>query len=210
MKRALPLVFLASNLLGCPTQVVSTDASMSDASVDDVSTLDAAVPPPRDWPFAEPPLSTEPEPGMLRDIIEIESAAAPANPLAGVATPDALNRARFVRFHASSGAAPSAIVIAMPGILGGAGSFEFLARALVRRSLTEAAGPIEVWAIDRRSNFLEDSRGLDAAEVMRNPEVARGYYTARETIGGQAFAGFIAQRDMLFASEWGLATHSRL
>lgn len=206
MKRALPLVFLSSSLLGCPTQVVSTDASLEDASVVDAATPDAAVPP-RDWPFVEPPRSTEPEPGIARDIIEIESAAAPNNPRGSIATPDEFNRARFVRFHASSGAAPSAIVIAMPGILGGAGSFEFLARALVRRSLTETQGPIEVWAIDRRSNFLEDTRGVDAAEAMRNPEVARGYYNGRETIGGQAFAGFIAQRDMLFASEWGVATH---
>ena len=49
--------------------------------------------------------------------------------------------------------------------------------------------------------------GLDAAEAMRNPDIARGYYNARETVGGQAFPGFIAQRDMLFASEWGLQTH---
>lgn len=206
MKRALPLVFLASSLLGCPTQIVTTDASLEDASIVD-AVMPEDAPPPRDWPFVEPPLSSEPEPGILRDIIEIASAPAAVNPRGDIATPNALNRARFVRFHAASGAAPSAIVIAMPGILGGAGSFEFLARALVRRSLTETEGPIEVWAIDRRSNFLEDTRGLDAAEAMRNPEVARGYYNGRETIGGQAFGGFVAQRDMLFASEWGVATH---
>lgn len=206
MKRALPLVILASSLLGCPAQVVTPDASLEDASiVDAVMPADAA--PPRDWPFAEPPLSTEPEPGIRRDVIEIASAPAAVNPSGNIATPDALNRARFVRFHAASGAAPSAIVIAMPGILGGAGSFEFLARSLVRRSLTETEGPIEVWAVDRRSNLLEDTRGLDAAEAMRNPDIARGYYNGRETVGGQAFAGFIDQRDMLFASEWGLATH---
>ena len=208
MKRALSLTLLASTtLLGCPTESTPPDASVAlDAASADVNEVDAFSPP-RDWPFAEPPRSSEPEPGITRDVIEIESAAAPMNPLMGIATPAALNRARFVRFHASSGAAPSAVILAMPGIFGGAGSFEFLARALVRRSLTSSEGPVEVWAIDRRSNLLEDSRGLDAAEAMRNPDIARGYYNARETIGGQAFPGFVAQRDMLFASEWGLQTH---
>ena len=71
MKRALSLTLLASTtLLGCPTESTPPDASVAlDAASADVSEVDAFAPP-RDWPFAEPPRSSEPEPGITRDVIE--------------------------------------------------------------------------------------------------------------------------------------------
>ncbi|MEM9070217.1 MAG: hypothetical protein AAGE52_17050 [Myxococcota bacterium] len=98
-----------------------------------------------------------------------------------------------------------AVILCMPGFLGGAGSFEGLARALVANGVGDDA--IEVWAIDRRSNQLEDLRGMDAAEALENPEVAQGYYFGGETVGGEAFNGYVAQEDVAYMSEWGLATH---
>jgi hypothetical protein len=54
-----------------------------------------------------------------------------------------------------SGAPPRAILILVPGFLGGAGNFTPLAEQLVRRF----NGNLAVWAVDRRPNQLEDRRG---------------------------------------------------
>ncbi|MEI8256827.1 MAG: hypothetical protein WCJ30_14225, partial [Deltaproteobacteria bacterium] len=98
------------------------------------------------------------------------------------------------------------VVVAMPGFLGGAATFDPLARALVKRGATDGHA-IEVWAIDRRANQLEDLRGMDAAESLGDPEVAAGYYLRRDvTFGGQRFPGFLDPRDAQYGymSEWGL------
>src|SRR5439155_443007 len=103
--------------------------------------------------------------GIRREVSSWAAPAPPPNPLTGTATPDALNRVQIVRYRVdTAGAAPKparAIAILMPGFLAGAGSFDALARALVRRSTPDA--PLEAWAIDRRANLLEDRFGLDAA-----------------------------------------------
>jgi dienelactone hydrolase len=161
---------------------------------------------PRDWPFAEVPAETEPEPGILRTVLRLPGADAPPNPTTGDDTPSELDRVQIVRYRARGASDVRAVVIAMPGIFGGAGSFEHLARHLVRRA-NEAGEPIEVWAIDRRSNQLEDLRGVDAAEAAENPDIARGYYLRGETVGGEGFQGYVEQEDVPYMSEWGLATH---
>ncbi|MCA9604732.1 MAG: hypothetical protein KC619_04025, partial [Myxococcales bacterium] len=161
---------------------------------------------PRDWPYAEVPSVTTPEPGLRREVLYVDGVTAPPNPDTGDATPAEANRFPVVRFSAADTPDVRAVVVAMPGIFGGAGSFEMLARHLVRRSI-DAGEPIEVWAIDRRSNLLEDLRGLDAAEAMREPDLARGYYFRSETVDGEAFGGFVDQEDVPYMSEWGLAVH---
>jgi pimeloyl-ACP methyl ester carboxylesterase len=69
-----------------------------------------------------------------------------------------LNRTLTVRTRVP-GRRPEAVLILMPGFLGGASTFDPLARDLVRAS----RGRIQVWAIDRRSNQLEDRRGAELA-----------------------------------------------
>ena len=96
-------------------------------------------------------------------------------------------------------------MIAYPGTYGGAASFDALARALVLRGAT-SGNHTEVWAIDRRSNLLEDLRGMSTAQASANAEIAAGYYFGGETIGGTAFPGFRTQESVAFMSEWGLAT----
>lgn len=192
---------------GLLVMACNTPAPADDAAVDGTD-AGADVGPdagPRDWPEMTAPTSSMPVPGVLRDVVRIDVPAAPPNPTTGTATPAELNRLQLLRFHAMSGAAPHAVVVAMPGFLGGAASFEGLARELVSQSIT-AGAPIEVWAIDRRSNLLEDLRGADTAEVSGNPDIARGYYFAHETVGGHAFAGFLTQNDVPYMSEWGLET----
>ncbi len=191
--------------LACSAPPASDDAApAADAGTDAPTDAgrDAGL---RDWPEMAAPATSTPVPGVLRELVSIEVPAAPPNPATGAATPTELNRIQFLRFRAQSGAAPRAVVLAMPGFLGGAASFEGLARDLVAQSIA-ASAPIEVWAIDRRSNLLEDLRGSDSAETQGNPEIARGYYFSHDTVGGHAFAGFVDQRDVAYMSEWGLAT----
>jgi hypothetical protein len=159
------------------------------------------------WP--EPPA---PAPiardGVRRETFTVDGPAPPANPANGATTPASLNQTFVLRYRidVDPPAPARAVVLAWPGYLGGAGSFEPLARALVQRGAA-AGAPVEVWAIDRRSSGLEDHRGLLAADAADDPEVAAGYYFGDATVGGRAYAGPPSQADVPFASEWGLATH---
>ena len=92
----------------------------------------------------------------------------------------------------------------MPGFLAGAGSLDGVARAIVARS-TEAEA-LEAWAVDRRSNLLEDTHGLDVAEVRGSPAAAYAYYEDGEEVEGKTFEGFLTGPEAPWASEWGLAT----
>jgi hypothetical protein len=76
------------------------------------------------------------------------------------------------RLPKPSGAPPRIVLILVPGFLGDAGSFDILALNLVR----ELNGQLEVWAVSRRSNQLEDRLGGEHAlsgfpgGVATNPE----------------------------------------
>ena len=72
------------------------------------------------------------------------------------ATPD-LNRVSTVRtrWQGPSQRRPKAVLILIPGFLGGATTFDPLARDLV----AAFRGELEVWAVDRRPNQLEDRLG---------------------------------------------------
>ena len=163
--------------------------------------------------YMPPPTSTLVEQGQVAIRREVFLVAAPSpapNPLLveSAATPPQYNFVRVVRYRVDTGTEPPrparAIMLLMPGFLGGAGSFDPLARALVRRSLSD--GAIEAWAIDRRSNLLEDQHGLDVAEVKQDPELARRYYFTGDEIEGRRYAGVRPQDELAFVSEWGLKT----
>ncbi len=169
--------------------------------------------PPAVEPYQPPPASAVVETGALgirREVLRVPAPAAPRNPDAAQAaeTPAEYNAVRVVRYRVDTGSAPPrparAIVVLMPGFLGGAGSYDPLARALVRRST--ASEPIEAWAIDRRSNFLEDHHGLEVAQVRSDPELARRYYFGGEAIEGRSYAGVRPPEGLAYMSEWGLAT----
>jgi hypothetical protein len=115
-------------------------------------------------------------------------------------TPDALNNAVFLRYRSSQPVAPRAVVVLMPGFLGGAGNFDRLARMVVAQ---DAA--LEVWAVDRRSNQLEDHSRMLEANGKRDPMIAWRYYVRD---AGTA-AGFRPReaRDIAFMGRWGLHTH---
>ena len=72
-------------------------------------------------------------------------------------TPAQYNASITVRYGASR---PRAILLLMPGYLGGAGSFDRLARQIVARD-----PGVAVWAVDRRSNTLEPQAQLAGADT---------------------------------------------
>ncbi|MGE3630874.1 MAG: alpha/beta hydrolase [Sandaracinaceae bacterium] len=162
-----------------------------------------------DWPRMEVPASTVPVAGVRREIFRVAGFTPPANPNGGATTPSELDFTQVVRFRADQDppVPVRAILVAMPGLFGGAPSYESLAEALVLRGVNTSL-PVEVWAIDRRSNALEDLRGADAAEAAGNPEIAQGYYFGRDTVGGEAFPGFHTASELSYMSEWGLTTHA--
>lgn len=107
-------------------------------------------------------------PVLVQEVIDVPGHVEPHTPGApGVvaspkivqllgADPD-LNRVHYVRtsVEKASGEPPRTILILIPGFLGGGTTFDPLARELVLRS----GGQIEVWAVDRRTNQLEDRSG---------------------------------------------------
>ena len=114
-------------------------------------------------------------------------------------SPDEYNSSVVLRFHEPGGGPVDAVVVCMPGFLGGGNAFRPLAEHLVRR------GGVEVWAVDRRANGLEDLRGARAED----PEAAAAYYRDGGAIEGKTFEGYHAQADVAFMKEWGLAVHAQ-
>lgn len=153
--------------------------------------------------YTPPPATAVIETGIVRELLDVDGVVPPKNPVRDAETPREQNRVRVVRYRPEASKKARAIVVLMPGFLGGAGSFDPLARALVRRGLDDPAGAVEAWAIDRRSNYLEDTHGDDVAEVRRDPSVSAKYYYEGEPVAGKTFAGFIDQSAVPHIAEWG-------
>ncbi len=97
-------------------------------------------------------------------------------------TPNDLDRIAFVRhWHGppTPSRAPLAVLILVPGFFGGAEDFRYAGERLVTRLPW-----LQVWAVDRRNNLLENRCGMEAAQSVGNPLVAVAYY-----LGGQDLAG---------------------
>lgn len=139
-----------------------------------------------------PPVPQEPPPQpepviLLQETVDLPSAARPAHtpgsPGVVVDNPGLLtqfggadvdlNHGRYTRYYLSDRAQqqPDAILVLVPGFMGGAADFLVLADNLLRRGREENALSLEVWAVDRRSNQLEDTVGLDLAEELGDPAV---------------------------------------
>ena len=157
--------------------------------------------------YAPPPRQVVDE-GVLREVLDVDGVVPPKNPTRDVGTPPERNRVRVVRYRPAQNPAKAAraVLVLMPGFLGGAGSFDPLARALVRRFADDPDGAVEAWAIDRRSNYLEDTHGDDVAEARKDPTLARRYYFDGEAVEGKSFGGFVDPSELAYESEWGLPT----
>lgn len=160
-------------------------------------------------PTLAPPRAAVVETGaraIRREILEVEGSVPPANPVSGATTPPEQNRLRIARFRldAETPKPARAIFVLVPGFLAGAASYDGLARAIVRRSTD--TNVYEAWAIDRRSNLLEDTTGVDFAEVMQSSKPGFEYYFEEKAIAGKRFSGFLTGPEAPWASEWGMAT----
>ncbi len=168
-----------------------------DADSSDGGASDAEVFP--DGP--DVPLAGEIEPGVWRELVTIDAPAPPKNPVNGAATPAELNQARFLRYRAAEQPGPvRAVLVCMPGMPAGAMAYDQLARRLIKLS----GGTVELWAIDRRANLLEDLTGMQAAERARDPDLAWRYYDEGLELHGRRYDH--GPRDLDYMSEWGLAT----
>ena len=113
----------------------------------------------------------------------------------------------YLRFRNPDGprrpSAADAVIVAIPGFLGGAATFDQLARNVVRNA--DAKGrDVEFWALDRRANCLEDHTGVRAGTHPRGPRVAMGYYYGGRRVGGRRFAGFATPEEARFLEDVGV------
>jgi pimeloyl-ACP methyl ester carboxylesterase len=133
-------------------------------------------------------------------VASLAFAAAPASAreaVVKVATPPEPGPARFnqVTVHQFGPAAGKRILVLMPGTEGGAGDFTLDARYLVKH-----VRGLQVWAIDRRTQALEDTSTFAAAERGDiSLQQAFNYYLNG---GGFQFRG---KEDDPYAREWGMS-----
>ena len=130
----------------------------------------------------------------------------PLPPDAG-AHPAACDWIQYLRFRSADGPQEAkdadAVVVIIPGFLGGAGSFDQVARNTVR-SAAKRGRSVEYWSLDRRANCLEDHRGIRAAAKAEDPSVAFDYYWGGRPVNGKTFGGFVSPQDAAFLGSFGL------
>ena len=98
----------------------------------------------------------------------------------------------FVNKIGPSGA--SRVLVLVPGFIGGAGDFRLVARDIVSR-----VPDLQVWAVDRRSNALEDTSVFAGGD----PDKAFDYYLRLQAVDGRRFQPLRGQ-DFPFTRQWGL------
>ena len=113
----------------------------------------------------------------------------------------------YLRFRHRSGPRRSsradAVLTMMPGIFAGGGSFDQVARHTIRRA-AKRGRHVEVWGIERRSNCLEDHRGVRAGAKTGDPRVSFGYYFEGREVDGHTFPGFADEQEAAFLRDVGL------
>ncbi len=117
-------------------------------------------------------------------------------------TPERYNRSYYLRYYVAESEPTQTVLVLVPGIFGGATSFDPLARLLV------ASFPgLEVWAVDRRANALEDRRAAVETLATGDPTPAYEFYIAN---AGEA-DGFepVPPDEVRFMAYWGLDVHLR-
>ncbi len=138
--------------------------------------------------------------------VEEVSIYSPAPTGNGVA-PEVADYVTFLRFRSRSAgedpAGADAVLVVMPGFYCGSNSFWYLGRQMVYMASLQGAD-VEVWAVERRPNRLEDLAGLNAAEAAGDAAVAIDYYSNDVPVGGDAFGGFLTDATAPYLSEFGM------
>ncbi|MEH6593080.1 MAG: hypothetical protein V7746_22615, partial [Halioglobus sp.] len=131
-----------------------------------------------------------------------------------------LNNALYTRYFLSNASEmqPDAILVLVPGFEGGASNFAILADQLMRRAREDSAMIVEVWAIDRRSEQLEDRVGLELAEQNQDPYLGLDFLFGEELgleldqrlVDGpnRRLITYNAGSDLAFIANWTQMVHS--
>ncbi|SNR23271.1 hypothetical protein [Actinomadura mexicana] len=121
--------------------------------------------------------------------------------------PAACDWLSYLRFRHKDGPASSAaadrILVAQPGILEGAGAFDSVARNTVSAA-ARSGKHIEFWALDRRSNCLEDGTGIQAGLRAKDTRLAVDYYYRQKEVDGRKFAGYQTNDQVAWLQNVGL------
>ncbi len=132
-----------------------------------------------------------------------------------------LNRAIYTRYFLTrrDEHQPDAILVLVPGFEGGASNFYVLADNLLRLARDRFNLVLEVWAVDRRANHLEDTVGLDIAEELNDPLVGLDFLFGAElglelspalADGPNRRAQFYnTSTDTAFMAQWTTLVHSQ-
>jgi len=144
----------------------------------------------------------------MRSLLSLAAALALAAPAAAAERtvtipspgpgPDRLDKVTVTKIGPASA---RRVLVLMPGYYGGAGDFLLVGRDIARR-----VPDLEVWAVDRRSQPLEDTRVFDAARGGRT-SVRRAFDYYIGWLDDQTIADhFEAQdeRTLGFARRWGV------
>nr|WP_244204200.1 hypothetical protein [Streptomyces africanus] len=164
-------------------------------------TLTAAAPGARaDGARTETPVaSTSPVTGVTESVVRVK---APLPESAGP-RPAACDWLSYLRYRSAGGPAASAdadrILVAQPGILEGAGAFDSVARNTVARA-AEQGLHIEFWALDRRSNCLEDRTGIASGDQ----HTAVDYYYRGKQVDGRTFGGYARNAELGWMAKLGI------
>ncbi|MEW2559965.1 hypothetical protein [Streptomyces griseorubiginosus] len=119
------------------------------------------------------------------------------------ARPAACDWLSYLRYRSSAGPASAAdadrVLVAQPGILEGAGAFDSVARNTVTRAAQQGRN-LEFWALDRRSNCLEDHTGTASGDQ----HTAVDYYYRGKQVAGRTFAGFVGDDQLGWMARLGI------
>jgi hypothetical protein len=153
----------------------------------------------------ESPLATPagPFPDVRKSVVTIDAPL----PASGGPVPAACQQLRYLRYRRDGGPADpqraDAVLVIMPGTLAGGGSLQMNALQVVQNAADRGRN-VEYWALDRRSNCLEDRAGLDAGLAAGDPKVSIDYYYRGREVDGRRFAGFIPSRRLRFLADFDL------
>ncbi|MDX2935964.1 hypothetical protein [Streptomyces ipomoeae] len=146
-----------------------------------------------------PVASTSPVEGVIESVVRVKAPL----PASFGARPAACDWLSYLRYRAADGPEASAgadrILVAQPGILEGAGAFDSVARNTVARAAARGEH-IEFWALDRRSNCLEDRTGIASGDQ----HTAVDYYYRGKQVDGRTFVGFVGNTDLGWMARLGI------
>ncbi len=138
-----------------------------------------------------------------------------------VSYPDELKYIPYMRYAVNDGRASAQadeVLVCLSGLHAANGGFDYYAKELVSKSLKDKGKHVEVWALDRRINNMEDLTGLNEAERLgqeaaanRDPsllvkaaDTIDGYYYKGWQVNGRTFQGFYTDDSAPWLSEFGL------